>query len=63
LTREQLLDRIMTLNPTATSEFLSRFGDHDLDEYLARLTAAQAARGRSDREAPARAFSGRDAGE
>ncbi len=63
LTREQLLDRIMTLNPTATSEFLSRFGDDDLDEYLTRLTAAQAARGRTEREAPAHALSGRTAGE
>lgn len=55
LSREQLLDRIMTLNPSATSEFLSRFADTDLDEYLARLTTARGARGLAP--------SGRTAGE
>lgn len=46
LTREQLLDRIISLNPSATSEFLERFGDDDLDEYLRRLSRARAPRGR-----------------
>ncbi len=48
LTREQLLDRIMTFNPSATSEFLARFGDDDLEEYLQRLTRATGPRGRHD---------------
>lgn len=48
LTREQLLDRIMTLNPSATSEFLARFGDEDLDEYLRRLSRARGPRGRDE---------------
>jgi hypothetical protein len=50
LSREQLLDRIMSLNPTATSEFLARFGEDDLEEYLQRLTRASGPRGR--REGP-----------
>lgn len=46
LTREQLVDRIMTLNPTATPEFLARFEHESLDEYLRRLATAKGPRGR-----------------
>ncbi len=48
LTREQLVDRIMTLNPTATNEFLARFGDDDLEDYLQRLNRAAGPRSRHE---------------
>lgn len=37
LTREQVVDRIVTINPTATSEFLTRFATPELRCYLQRL--------------------------
>ena len=46
LTREQLVDRIITLNPTATPEFLARFEEDSLDQYLRRLATASGPRGR-----------------
>lgn len=46
LTREQALDRIVTLNPTASPEFLGAFGRENLVMYLSRLLAAQRPRGR-----------------
>ncbi|MBM4109455.1 MAG: hypothetical protein FJ255_11715 [Phycisphaerae bacterium] len=45
----QLIDRIVTLNPTATSEFLAQFSPRSLGRYLAHLTAAQEPRGPSAR--------------
>lgn len=49
LTTAQLIDRIVTLNPSATSEFLSQFSARSLGRYLAHLTAAQEPRGREAR--------------
>jgi hypothetical protein len=46
LTREQVVDRIMHLNPTAREEFLGRFPEEELNLYLDRLTAASSPRGR-----------------
>jgi hypothetical protein len=49
LTREQVVDRIVNLNPTASTDFLSRFGEGPLSEYLARLDRAKGPRGREAR--------------
>ena len=46
LTREQVVDRIMHLNPSARHEFLGDFEDDELNIYLERLTAAARPRGR-----------------
>jgi hypothetical protein len=45
LTREQVVERIITINPTAAVEFLARFTDVSLSSYLQRLQAAQGPRG------------------
>lgn len=45
----QLIDRIVTLNPTATSEFLAQFSPRSLGRYLAHLSQAQEPRGRGSR--------------
>lgn len=37
LTREQVVDRIVTINPTATGAFLGRFSTGELRTYLRRL--------------------------
>lgn len=47
LTREQLVDRILELNPSATLAFLGEFGEMSLSVYLAHLMAAQEPRGRT----------------
>ena len=49
LSREQVIERIMTLNPTAGVEFLEDFGERALRCYLDHLTAAQMPRGRMAR--------------
>jgi hypothetical protein len=49
LTREQLFERIMSLNPTATVGFLSEFDEEPLRNYLDHLLAAQEPRGRGAR--------------
>lgn len=46
LTREQLIDRILALNGTATAEFLARFTGPALTAYLEHLICAQTPRGR-----------------
>lgn len=46
LTREQVVDRILSLNPTATPGFLGAFPDDELRLYLDRLTVAASPRGR-----------------
>jgi len=46
LTREQVVDRILSLNTSATSEFLQPFSDPELNEYLVRLNALAEPRGR-----------------
>src|SRR5262249_19444249 len=45
LTRSQIVDRIMTMNPSATAEFLEDFDVEALSEYLDHLTAATLPRG------------------
>lgn len=47
LNRSQIMDRIISINPTATVAFLSRFEERPLKRYLEHLTAAQEPRGRS----------------
>ena len=47
--RAQLLELIMSLNPTATAVFLSQFTDNRLRGYLDHLTAVQQPRGRDAR--------------
>lgn len=49
LNREQLIDRILLLNPTACPAFLSTFTPNDLTHYLEHLHAAQEPRGRESR--------------
>jgi hypothetical protein len=49
LTREQLLDRILTLNTTATTDFLVSFSTRELDMYHEHLQAASTPRGRNAR--------------
>lgn len=47
LNRSQIMERIISINPTATVAFLSRFAERPLKRYLEHLTAAQEPRGRS----------------
>jgi hypothetical protein len=49
LTREQVVDRIITITPTATASFLDRFNDRSLGMYLDHLVAASRPRGRGAR--------------
>ena len=46
LTREQVVDRIITINPTATTTFLDRFSEASLGQYLDHLLATSGPRGR-----------------
>lgn len=46
LTREQVVDRIVRINPTATQQFLEQFGQHHLNKYLDHLVSASEPRGR-----------------
>lgn len=45
LTREQVVDRIITINPTATTAFLERFNESSLTKYLDHLVVASGPRG------------------
>jgi hypothetical protein len=49
LTREQVVDRIIMINPTATAQFLDRFRDESLEKYLDHLVVASGPRGRNSR--------------
>ncbi len=54
MTKRQLIDRVMELNETAKPEFLAKFDDEDLNEYLNHLLVLQTPRlsgekGRYDR--------------
>lgn len=49
LTREQVVDRIITINPTATKDFLDAFESPHLGNYLDHLVSAQRPRGRDSR--------------
>ncbi len=45
LTREQVVDRIISINPTATTTFLERFSEEKLGKYLDHLVVASGPRG------------------
>ncbi|QYU69196.1 hypothetical protein J4558_03365 [Leptolyngbya sp. 15MV] len=45
LTREQVVDRIIEINPSATVAFLSRFEERPLRAYLDHLIVGKAPRG------------------
>ncbi len=47
LTREQLVDRILVLNPTASVDFLDSFTEDGLRAYFSRLQHAHRPRGRA----------------
>lgn len=47
LSRELVVDEIISINPTASVRFLSEFGDDGLRLYLGRLRSAQLGRGRA----------------
>ena len=46
LTREQVVDRIISINPSATTDFLERFSEQKLEKYLDHLVSASGPRGR-----------------
>lgn len=46
LSKMQITERIIAINPTATTDFLNAFGAKALKRYLEHLTAAQEPRGR-----------------
>jgi hypothetical protein len=41
MTKRQLIDEIVAINQSAKAEFLARFGDVDLGEYLSHLRSAR----------------------
>ncbi len=45
LTREQVMDRILSMNPTARMDFLGTFNDASLRDYLDHLQSATVPRG------------------
>ena len=49
LSRAQIVDRILTINPSATTDFLDQFDVQALSAYLDHLAASLAPRGRSAR--------------
>lgn len=49
LRREQLIERIVVINPSASSTFLSSFPEDRLEEYLARLSQSREPRGGGSR--------------
>lgn len=49
LTREQVVDRIITINPTASTTFLAKFNEESLGRYLDHLVASSGPRGRNSR--------------
>ena len=46
LSKEQIVDRIIVINPTATGAFLDQFAEPELRSYLEHLDASQRPRGR-----------------
>ena len=46
MSKERLIEAIVEANPSARPEFLMRFHERDLDEYLRRLTTLHNHRGR-----------------
>ena len=49
MTREQVVDRIIQFNPTATSDYLAAFEEMPLRLYLARLCELMGQRGKEAR--------------
>lgn len=49
LTREQVVDRIISINKSVTVEFLNRFPDSSLNVYLDHLSVATGPRGARSR--------------
>ncbi len=49
LTREQVVTRIIEINPTATSDFLASFSERSLGRYLDHLVVATGPRGGQSR--------------
>ncbi len=49
LSREQVVDQILTINPSAGRGFLEQFGADGLGEYLDRLIKARSPRGGESR--------------
>lgn len=47
LSKNQLTERIIAINPSATTDFLNSFGEKALKRYLEHLTATQEPRGRT----------------
>ena len=47
LTREQVVDRIIAINPSAKADFLGSFDEPALSHYLEHLVATRAPRGRN----------------
>lgn len=46
MSKQQVIDAICQRNRTASPEFLARFDDHALHDYLQRLTTVLGRRGR-----------------
>jgi len=46
LTREQVINEIIEINPSATADFLDHFRDQRLQLYLTRLRCTRLSRGR-----------------
>jgi hypothetical protein len=46
LSREQVVDQILTINHSATADYLSQFAEPQLSKYLDHLLACQEPRGR-----------------
>jgi len=46
LTREQVVDRILSLNPTVDADYLREFSESSLADYLRRLDSLAEPRGR-----------------
>lgn len=46
LTREQVVGHILTINQSATAEYLAQFAESELSKYLDHLLNAQEPRGR-----------------
>ncbi len=49
LSRDQVIDHILSINPSAGRTFLEQFGRRRLGDYLDRLVAAESPRGRDAR--------------
>ncbi|MFK7883132.1 MAG: hypothetical protein AB8F26_02975 [Phycisphaerales bacterium] len=49
LNREQVVDQILTINRSATADYLNQFAEPQLNNYLDHLINTQAPRGRDSR--------------